>query len=324
MKKLAILITVLALSLVAFPVLAAKPETPPGQACSTIQSGAIVDSVGDPVVIGYNEWGYNYQARVFNGMWCDYHPYYREGGGGYDWCQRTMSDVELMMKWSDEWISNKDCNGDTLLDRGYSCNPENANDSACLGAWLTNHERGSYKNVLGDWVISVDYNGTKYNHEMTIAEIDEDFNLVGSGGYPAGETYTTTWMLVNSYVGDEVVHLELDYDGSSYIATLDGVINPDGSMSGEWTSSTNQSGTWKTTSGLAETCEYNYFVKIVAVPDDAILINDYWYTSDNIEIGESIWGAFAITQTVSNDSCADEHGLQYKSPLSSGLGYYHP
>lgn len=50
-----------------------------------------------------------------------------------------------MMKWSDEWLSNKDCNNDGKLDRGYSCDPVNAGNSGCPGAWLTNHEFGTYE-----------------------------------------------------------------------------------------------------------------------------------------------------------------------------------
>ena len=52
---------------------------------------------------------------------------------------------KLMMKWSDVWLSNKDCNGDGKLDRGYSCDPVNADSSACPGAWLTNHMNGEYE-----------------------------------------------------------------------------------------------------------------------------------------------------------------------------------
>ncbi|MBL7225470.1 MAG: hypothetical protein ISS59_04995 [Desulfobacteraceae bacterium] len=118
--------------------------------CTTIQSGGLVNSAGDVIVPGYDEWGYNYQAHMFNGMWCDYHPYYRLGGGGHDWCMENMADAQLMMKWSDEWLSNKDCNGDGSLDRGYSCDPINANNSGCPGAWLTNHEWGTYVNDAGE------------------------------------------------------------------------------------------------------------------------------------------------------------------------------
>jgi hypothetical protein len=122
--------------------------------CTTIQDGTITyGKVGDPstdiIPIGYDQWGYNYQAHMFNGKWCDYHPLFRPGGAKHDWCVENMADVELMMKWSDEWLSNKDCNNDSN-DRGYSCDPENAKSSGCSGAWLTNHEFGTYINDTGE------------------------------------------------------------------------------------------------------------------------------------------------------------------------------
>jgi hypothetical protein len=88
---------------------------------------------------GFDKWGYNYQAHIFNGLYSNYsrpEPPCEPG--------TCPSDTLLIMKWSDEWLSNKDRNGDGDLDRGYSCDPINANSSACEGAWLTNHMRGEY------------------------------------------------------------------------------------------------------------------------------------------------------------------------------------
>ena len=70
--------------------------------------------------------------------------------------------------------------------------------------------------------------------------------------------------------------------------------------------------------------KWNYFVKIVAVPEDAVKTGGVWYTADGTEIGPDIWGAFAIIQQVSNDPAYDEHGLLYKSPASPGFGFYKP
>jgi len=47
------------------------------------------------------------------------------------------------MKWNDAWISNKDCDGDELLDRYYGHDTYSGS-----GAWLTNHQSGEY--VGGD------------------------------------------------------------------------------------------------------------------------------------------------------------------------------
>jgi len=179
---------------------AAKPT-----ACTTIQSGELLASDGSAIATGFDQWGYNYQGHMFNGGYCDS---YRDAV----WCQ-PYADVDLIMKWNDAWISNKDCDGDKKLDRhfGYS-------SYIGSGAWLTNHQSGEY----------VDDNG--------------------------------------------------------------------------------------------ETCKWNYFTKIVAAPNDATLSDGIWKNADGIEIGPEIWGDFAIIQEVSNDACADQHGVQYHSPVRAGLG----
>lgn len=69
-----------------------------------------------------------------------------------------------------------------------------------------------------------------------------------------------------------------------------------------------------------EICQWNYFVKIVAAPEDATLSGGIWYAADGTEIGEVIWGEFAVIQEVSNDPCYGDHGLIYFSPDHAGLG----
>jgi len=69
-----------------------------------------------------------------------------------------------------------------------------------------------------------------------------------------------------------------------------------------------------------EICEWDYFVKIIAVPIDAINNSGVWYNADGTEIGPVIWGEFAIVQEVNNDPCAGAEGLIYKSPVDPGLG----
>ena len=56
-------------------------------------------------------------------------------------------------------------------------------------------------------------------------------------------------------------------------------------MSGTW-ENPSQSGPWKSTSGAAtkETCDWNYFTKIVAAPADAELVDGIWYTADGTKI----------------------------------------
>jgi hypothetical protein len=176
--------------------------------CTTIQSGLLLDGAGDVITTGYDQWGYNYQAHLFNGFYCDA---YRDAA----WCQE-WKDVRLGMKWNEAWLSNKDCDGDGLLDRHFGY-PSYIGS----GAWLTNHQSGEYE--------------------------------------------------------------------------VDGAL-----------------------------CTWNYFVKIVAVPADAVLDGGIWYTPAGAEIGPEIWGEFAIVQVVENDGCAGLHGRSYGSPVSPGLGHYKP
>lgn len=173
--------------------------------CTTIQSGELFASDGITVIeTGYDVYGYNYQAHMFNGRYCDSDRV--EGG---DYC-----DVNLIMKWNDAWLSNKDCDGDWKLDRHLGFDSYIGS-----GAWLTNHQSGEYE--------------------------------------------------------------------------LDG-----------------------------KTCTWVYFIKIVAVPDDASLHNGTYYALDGTEIGPKIWGAFATIQVIENDACAGIHGVQYLSPVGPGLGKF--
>jgi len=173
--------------------------------CTTIQSGELVDSAGNIIEVGYDQWGYNYQAQMFNGYYCDS---YRDAA----WCQ-PYADVELSMKWNDGWMSNQDCDGDGKLDRHNGFPTYRGS-----GAWLTNHQKGTY---------------------------------------------------------------------------LDG----EGNM-----------------------CEWDYFVKIVAAPVDATVVEGNWVNADGTVIGPVTWGQFATIQVVENDPCAGIEGLQFQSPDHSGLG----
>ena len=126
MKKYIVSLGVLTLVLVLAGPVFAKQEK-----CTTIQSGELLASDGSTIETGYDDWGYNYQAHMFNGFYCDS---YRDA----DWCQ-PYKDIELMMKWNDAWLSNKDCDEDNLLDRHYGFTTYKGS-----GAWLTNHQKGTY------------------------------------------------------------------------------------------------------------------------------------------------------------------------------------
>ncbi|MBN4085225.1 hypothetical protein JYT89_02680 [Flavobacteriaceae bacterium AH-315-B10] len=132
--------------------------------CATIKGGTIFASNGDLIEVGYDVWGYNYQARMFNGFYCEA---YRNAA----WCL-PYKDVELSMKWNDAWLSNKDCDGDGLLDRYYGFDSYIGS-----GAWLTNHMKGTY--------IDVDGNECKWNYFVKIVATPVDATNNGGVWYNA-------------------------------------------------------------------------------------------------------------------------------------------
>lgn len=126
--------------------------------CTTIQSGGIFDTANALINVGYDNWGYNYQARIFNGTYCDA---YRDAA----WCQAYKND-ELEMKWNDAWLSNSSCDGNPVLDRHYGFASYRGS-----GAWLTNHQKGVY----------TDGNGKKqrWTYFVKIVAAPADGTLVG-------------------------------------------------------------------------------------------------------------------------------------------------
>ena len=157
MKKLIYLIMAIAVLGLIITGCGLLPVVPPAESvaddkaavvkCTTIQDGTLLNSNGEVITTGYDDWGYNYQSHMFNGFYYNYSrpliPYTKET------IDTAPSKTWLVMKWSDTWMSNKDCNGDGKLDRGYDCDPILANSSACEGAWCTNHQSGEYEGEDG-------------------------------------------------------------------------------------------------------------------------------------------------------------------------------
>jgi len=125
MKKLMMLLFALSL------VLWGGSRMARSQGCTTIQDGTLLRTDGALIETGFDEWGYNYQAHMFNGKYC---KSYRDAA----WCQ-PYADVDLIMKWNEAWLGNKDCDDDLLLDRHYAFATYIGS-----GAWLTNHQKGVY------------------------------------------------------------------------------------------------------------------------------------------------------------------------------------
>jgi len=189
---------------------------------TTIQSGELLYAAGhflggQPLQVGYDPYGYNYQAHMFRGSYAnvylggagfppydgDDETYLVENPGAANHWAWPYRDIQLVMKWNDAWLSNRDCDGDGKLDRHYGFDSYIGS-----GAWETNHMIG----------------GEKADH---------------------------------------------------------------------WT----------------------YFTKIVAVPEDAMLVGGIWYDPNGTEIGPDIWGQFATIQEVESGL-----GATYISPAGPGFG----
>jgi len=124
--------------------------------CTTIQDGVLRYSTGhyladQPLVLGYDPYGYNYQAHLFNGSYANVYlggagfppyegdddAYLAENPGAANHWAWPYRDVKLVMKWNDAWLSNKDCDEDGKLDRHYGYDSYIGS-----GAWETNHMSG--------------------------------------------------------------------------------------------------------------------------------------------------------------------------------------
>jgi len=149
-------------------------------------------------------------------------------------------------------------------------------------------------------VITMGYmeNGYNYQAHQFNGEYDDGWKLVMK--------WNDAWLSNQDCDGDGKLDRPLDENGNQYYFG-----------SGAWL--TNHWTTAYTDAGGNE-CYYDEFIKIVALPVDAYLDNGFWYTADGVEIGESIWGQFAIVQYIVNDPCEGIEGVQYKSPDHPGLG----
>jgi hypothetical protein len=137
--------------------------------CVTIQDGILTDSKGNPITLGYDDWGYNYQAHMFNGF---YDNYNRPD-------TPVTSGDELIMKWNDAWMSNKNCSSGATLDRHFGNTSYKGS-----GAWLTNHQSG--------WVTDLKGKQRKYTYFCKIVAVPEDAFLGPKTleGYTEGTWYT--------------------------------------------------------------------------------------------------------------------------------------
>lgn len=170
-KVIHIVIIILMLGLLAVSV-----GTSAAQDCVSIRDGVLTDSNGNLLTMGYDQFGYNYQAHMFNGT---YDSVDRKLDGKYWGSTGDFVDDHLTMKWSNDWLSNQDCNGDGKLDRGTN--------GISLG-WETNHVEGDYFDADGNVqhytdfvkIVWVGPGGSLWGQYEII---QENYNDSGTGNY---------------------------------------------------------------------------------------------------------------------------------------------
>jgi len=174
---------------------------------TTIQDGVLTYSAGhylagEPLMIGYDPWGYNYQAHMFKGFYANVYlggagfpayegnteAYLAENPGAASHWAWPYRDIQLVMKWNDAWLSNKDRDGDGKLDRHHG-HPTYIGS----GAWETNHQWGDgwnyfckivaapsdANNVGGIWYSNdgIEIGPVIWGQFATILEISNDSDL---------------------------------------------------------------------------------------------------------------------------------------------------
>ncbi len=111
-------------------------------------------------------------------------------------------------------------------------------------------------NVSGNYVVSMEYQGSFYPHDMSLTQ-DDAGNLTGNGGSPAGAN-VYTWVIDSGTVSGSDIEFSAHYTATSDAVTpltimeVMGTIEEDGTMSGTWSDNYQggtRSGTWTTNSG---------------------------------------------------------------------------
>ena len=162
--------------------------------CTTIQSGELLYSAGhflaeQPLQVGYDPYGYNYQAHMFRGSYANVYlggagfpPYDGDDeaylaanpGAAAHWAW-PYRDVRLVMKWNEAWLSSSDCDGDGKLDRHYGFDSYIGS-----GAWETNHQSGTY--------VGEDGKEYRWTYFVKIVAAPEDAYVDSGFWYTAGGT----------------------------------------------------------------------------------------------------------------------------------------
>jgi len=143
MKKLLISVLTIAALLTVIPALAVKPS-------EFDENGNVMATVSDN---GFNEFGYNYNARIFSGTgsnWC-------LARNDTATCLGDYSTDKIVMKWNAEW--------DRGNDEGWSSPP--------YTAWTNNHWNGNCEGCSGEI----------WQYKISWSQVCADGGTLEDGGY---------------------------------------------------------------------------------------------------------------------------------------------
>jgi hypothetical protein len=175
---------------------------------------------------------------------------------------------------------------------------------------------------LAGQVIETGYNEYGYNYQAHLFKGSYANAYLARDGYPAytgdDEAYVADNPGVESlwYWAYRDIYIKMKWN-DAWLANSD--MDGDGALDRHLGYDTYiGSGAWEKYTEIGYDDEgnvlYKYSCKIVAVPDTAVKADGMWYTADGEEIGQVIWGQFAVIQET------EDGETLYKSDVCCGLG----
>ena len=164
---------------------------------------------------GFNEWGYNYGARLFNGwygQWGEFvYTYGRNPGPDDHWSGATW-DAWIVMKWSKDWTPAAD---------------------EPVGAWCTNHWTWYTDDYESGWYgFETRVTWNEETAPVATYRVEEFMKIMSVGDdsvawamYEAGGAYSAGWGSYGSGVPRYVVYVDVieiyDTATGSLVASFD-------------------------------------------------------------------------------------------------------
>jgi hypothetical protein len=211
---------------------------------------------------GFNEFGYNYTARIFNGTgssWC-----LAEGKPSN--CLGIYSPDKLVMKWNAEWDRG---NAEGWAHPPYAAWEDNEwNGKVAGGSGEVWHYKivwvGMVWDLTGEYTFHIQFSGQDFDYPVVLTQSGDTVTGTLTDRYLPAEYSNNVLPLTGTVTGNSFV-FKVTYPGPYWgTRTFNGTINTLGALSGSWsddgTDKDIASGTW-TSTGKALLTEGPYWVK---------------------------------------------------------------